>query len=84
MRYVAVGFALVVAALVATFMRYGSINPCEWLIVDTAHLRGLPLIVAETRVRAGFLVGGTTDPGYAQCLTAWWDLRAAGASAETN
>lgn len=84
MRYVAIGFALVIAGLVATFVRYGSVNPCEWLILDTARLRGLPLIVAETRVRAAFMVRGTTSPGYTQCLTAWWDLRADGASAEAN
>lgn len=84
MRYVAVGFALVVAALVATFVRYGSVDPCEWLILDTARLRELPLIVAETRVRAAFMVRGTTQPGYTACLTAWWDLRANGADAQTN
>ena len=81
MRYLGLALALIVAAVAATFWRYGSLNPCDWLERDTAQASGLPYLVAQARIRAEFLLDGITEPDGGQCLTAWWDLRAETATA---
>ena len=73
--------ALVGAAAVATMVRYGSLQPCDWLEHDTAAQSGLPRMVAQAQLRAAFLLDGITSPTPGECLTAWWDLKADGAVA---
>ena len=81
MKSLGLALALIVAAVAATFWRYGSLDPCSWLERDTVQTTGLPQLVAQARIRAEFLLDGVTEPGSGQCLTAWWDLRANGAAA---
>lgn len=81
MKVVFLIVVLVGAAAVATLVRYGSLQPCDWLDHDTAQESGLPRLVAQAQVRAAFLLEGITDPTPGECLTAWWDLKANGAAA---
>jgi hypothetical protein len=66
---------LLAAAGAATYARYESFDPCTWLVQDAARQSGLPPLAEEARIRTGFLVRGITEPGAADCLEAWWDLR---------
>ena len=81
MKILILPLALVGAAVIATMVRYGSLQPCDWLDQDAAAQSGLPRLVAEAQVRAAFLLDGITDPTAGECLTAWWDLKANGAIA---
>ena len=81
MKILVLVLALVGAAGIATVVRYGSVHPCVWLDQDTASETGLPDLLAQARVRAAFLLDGITEPSAANCLTAWWDLKANGAKA---
>jgi len=81
MKFVFLIVALVAAESVATLVRYGSLQPCDWLDHDTAQEAGLPRLVAQAQVRAAFLLEGITNPTPGECLTAWWDLKANGAAA---
>lgn len=76
MKYLVLAVGAVIAAVIATFVRYQSLYPCDWLKHDTAARLGVPPLVAEAKVRADFLVKGVTDPTAGQCLTAWWDFKA--------
>ena len=80
MRVLVIVLVLAGAAAVATMVRYGSLLPCDWLDHDTAKETGLPRVVAQAQVRAAFLLEGITDPTPGECLTAWWDLKADGAT----
>lgn len=71
------GAALVAAAL-ATYVRYQSFDPCVWMEQDLAAKSGLPRLVARGRIQAQFLVEGVIEPDVGECITAWWDLRADG------
>lgn len=84
MKLLVLVLGLAGAAAVATLVRYGSLEPCDWLDQDTAKETGLPRVVAQARVRAAFLLDGITDPTSGECLTAWWDLKANGAAAVTS
>ena len=66
---------LPVAAVVATYVRYQSLDPCDWMMRDLAESSNLPDIVVEARVRSAFLLDGITEPTSTDCLTAWWRLR---------
>lgn len=82
MRIFAVVLGLTIVAVVATYARYQSLHPCDWLERDTAEASGLPALAAQARIRAGFLIDGIVDPGASDCLTAWWDLRSEAAAAQ--
>ena len=77
MRTVISGFVVVVlAATVATYFRYHSFDPCNWMAQDMAHHSGMPIVMMETRVKANFLMQGITRPGPSECVWAWWKERA--------
>jgi len=80
MKILVVVLALLGAAGIATVVRYGSLDPCDWLDMDTASEHDLPRLVAQARVRASFLLDGIANPTPGDCLTAWWDLKANGAA----
>lgn len=80
MKYLLLLTGLAVAASVATYARYESLNPCVWLVHDAASQSGLPALAEEARIRAAFLVRGITEPGPYDCLDSWWRLRFEGAS----
>ncbi len=81
MKILVLVLALLGAAGIATVVRYGSLDPCVWLDNDTASASDLPRLVAQAQVRAMFLLDGIADPTPGDCLTAWWDLKANGATA---
>jgi hypothetical protein len=78
MRYALLVIGLAVAATVATYARYESLDPCDWMEQDLARQSGLPLIVVRARIRAEFLLEGITEPTAADCLSRWWEIRADG------
>ena len=78
MKYLVVGCALLLAATVATYARYASLDPCDWMEQDMAETSGLPLLLVQARIRGAFLLDGTLDPGPTDCLLKWWDFRANG------
>ncbi len=67
-----------VAAAIATFARYESFDPCDWLEQDMTRSLGTPPVVAQTRIRATFLFRGIVEPDTYDCLDAWWRLKAEG------
>ena len=69
---------LVVAATAATYIRYRSFDPCDWIARDMATRTSLPLAVWQGRVKAEFLLRGITDPSPSECVLAWWRERADG------
>jgi hypothetical protein len=84
MKILVLVLALLGAAGVATYVRYGSFDPCVWLDIDTASASDLPRLVAQAQVRASFLLDGITSPTPGDCLTVWWDLKANGAATATE
>ena len=77
MRTIFGGLIIVaIAATAATYFRYQSFDPCNWMAQDMAQHTGLPLVVMEGRVKAAFLVRGITQPGPQECVIAWWTERA--------
>ncbi len=80
MKWLSLASILVITAVVATYFRYQSLDPCDWMEQDLASESSLPLLVVQTKIRAEFLLDGITEPGPGDCLTAWWDLRSNGLS----
>ena len=78
MKYLLLVAGLVVAASVATYVRYESLDPCVWLVRDATGQSGLPEMAEEARIRAAFLMRGIAEPGSYDCLEAWWRLRSEG------
>lgn len=72
---------LIIAGAIATYVRYGSFDPCDWMEQDLAAGSALPLIVVQGRIKAEFLLQGITDPAPQQCIQAWWKFRRDGAPA---
>lgn len=81
MKYLLIAVGLSMAAVVATLVRYESLDPCVWLVHDAADQSGLPMLAEEARIRTEFLVRGITEPGAGECLGSWWRLRFEGANA---
>ena len=69
---------LLVAAVIATYARYESLHPCDWMEHDLASHLSLPRVVIQARIRAEFLLQGITEPGAGDCLVEWWDWRSKG------
>ncbi len=84
MRYLEIVVALVVAAAIATFARYESFDPCEWLEHDMARAIGMPPVLAQARIRATFMFRGIVEPDTTDCLEAWWHLKAEGLPEEKS
>jgi len=81
-KYLVLVAAAAAAAVIATLVRYGSLQPCDWLKQDVAARLDVPPLIAEAKVRAEFLVSGVAEPSAADCLTSWWDFKAYGKVAE--
>ena len=64
-----------IAAVVATYARYQSLDPCDWMMRDLTESSSLPDIVVAARVRSAFLLDGITEPTSTDCLMGWWQLR---------
>jgi hypothetical protein len=77
-KYLLLIAGLAGAATVATYVRYESLNPCDWLVRDGTSQSGLPALAEEARIRAAFLLRGIAEPGPTDCLEAWWRLRSEG------
>ena len=71
-----VAVLLIAAAGAATYGRYESFHPCDWMEQDLADSSGLPRLAMRAQIRAEFLLRGITNPGPADCVLAWWDFRA--------
>ncbi len=83
MKLVLIVIGLAVAATVATYARYGSLNPCDWMERDVARQMGLPPMVVRVRIRAAFLIDGISDPAPSDCLFGWWEFRSEGLPGES-
>ena len=75
MRFLLLVMGLMVAAVVATFFRYQSLHPCDWLEKDMIAVSDMPDIWVVARLRARFLMEGITDPSALECLEGWWSFR---------
>ena len=69
---------LLIVAVVATYGRYQSLDPCDWMEQDLATQSSLPRVAVELQIAAAFLLDGITEPGPGDCLTKWWDWRREG------
>ena len=69
---------LLLVAVGATFFRYQSLNPCDWMEQDLAESYGLPPLIVRAQIRAAFLLEGVTEPDAVDCLLEWWDWRSEG------
>ena len=78
MKFVLIVIGLAVAATIATYARYQSLYPCDWMERDLVRQTELPSLVVRARIRAAFLIDGITDPGPYDCIMAWWEFRAEG------
>jgi hypothetical protein len=77
MRYaLAVIVVLSAAASTATYVRYQSFDPCQWMALDVANDTKQPGTVVAARIRAAFLVDGIITPSPVDCIQAWWKYRA--------
>ena len=74
-----IALGLLLAAVVATYVRYQSLDPCDWLERDMAQRMGMPELVVRGRIRAQFLIRGIAEPGAADCLTEWWRFKSSAA-----
>ncbi len=84
MRYLGIAAAIVVAAAIATFARYESFDPCDWLEQDMTRALGMPPVVAQARIRATFMFRGIVEPDISDCLNAWWHLKTEGLPEEKS
>jgi hypothetical protein len=73
---------LLLAAAVATYVRYESLDPCDWLARDLMVESGLPRMAVDLRISAAFLLDGVTDPDTGDCLVKWWAWRRDGVPLE--
>ena len=73
--FMAAVLLLAMAAAGATYARYESLSPCDWLVHDMAVESGLPLVMVRGQVAGSFLIEGITDPTPYQCLLEWWAFR---------
>jgi len=78
MKYLVLSIGLLVAAGIATYARYESLNPCDWIEQDIVRETGLPLLVVRAQVRANFLLDGVSEPDATACLPAWWEYKIEG------
>ena len=75
MKAVAVVAFLALAAMGATYWRYQSLHPCDWMERDLVRSSDLPQVVVAMQIRAEFLLEGIASPNAYQCLLKWWELR---------
>ena len=77
-RFVVIVAGLLVVASIATYARYQSLHPCDWMEQDLAAHSSLPRVAVELQISAAFLLEGITNPGPGDCLVKWWDWRREG------
>ena len=75
MKYIVLLVGLSLAASIATYVRYQSLHPCDWLEKDMIAASDMPEIWVVARLRARFLMEGITDPSALECLEGWWSFR---------
>ena len=78
MRILFFAALLLIAAGTATFYKYGSLHPCDWMERDLAEQSALPPVAVQARIAAEFLLDGITEPSPGDCLLRWWDFRQEG------
>ncbi len=69
---------LLLAAAGATFFRYQSLDPCDWLERDLVEAYGMPSVMAQAKILLEFGLEGVLDPDALDCLLKWWDWRSEG------
>lgn len=82
MKYLIVVFGLIAIAAAATYLRYQSFSPCDWIETDLMEDSGQPQIVVQSRIQAHFLLNGIVDPDFGECLLGWWEFRLDGLAEE--
>ncbi len=78
MKFVQFAIVVILLAVIATYARYESLSPCDWMGQGLAAQSDLPLIIIRGRIRANFLLRGIADPDAYDCVLAWWKFRAEG------
>lgn len=78
LRALVIVAGLLVVAVIATYARYESLNPCDWMTHDLAAESSLPQVAVELQISAAFLLDGITEPTSGDCLVKWWDWRKEG------
>ncbi len=77
-RFVVIVAGLLLVAAIATYARYQSLHPCDWMEEDLAAQSSLPRVAIELQISAAFLLEGIADPSACDCLVKWWDWRREG------
>lgn len=77
-RFAVIVAGLLVVAVIATYARYESLDPCDWMEHDLAAESSLPQVAVELQISAAFLLDGITEPTPGDCLVKWWDWRREG------
>jgi len=77
-RFAVIVAGLLLVAAIATYGRYESLDPCEWMKRDLTAQSGLPPMAVELQISAGFLLDGITAPDAGDCLVKWWEWRREG------
>jgi hypothetical protein len=76
MKTVLIFFVIgILTASGATYYRYQSFHPCDWMEQEVSEKKGLPRLIVKGQIRAQFLLNGISDPNHLQCVLAWWDFR---------
>ena len=76
--FLAVVILVAIAGTAATYVRYRSLDPCDWMAQDLTAYFDLPAAVVQAKIRADFLLQGVVEPGPQDCLLEWWRLRREG------
>ena len=77
-KYLIIFCALMIAAVAATYARYQSLHPCDWMQQNMVQTYDLPALLIRARIRAAFLLDGVFDPTPGDCLLKWWEFKAEG------
>lgn len=77
-RFAVIVAGLLVVAAIATYARYESLDPCDWMEHDLAAESSLPQVAVELQISAAFLLDGITEPTPGDCLVKWWEWRREG------
>ena len=77
-RFVVIVAGFLLVAAIATYARYQSLHPCDWMEEDLAAQSSLPRVAIELQIGTAFLLEGIADPGAGDCLVKWWDWRREG------
>jgi hypothetical protein len=63
--------SLILLVALAIFVRYGSANPCEWMLHEKAEKSGVPRVLSEFILENHPRAGTWTSK---RCLKGWWHL----------